>query len=372
MPVTASRAAATIDWPGRRGTSLRAWGLSLAAHTALLIGLTWPASLNRLDNTDPLAGAEATLQDRPVQITLIHRSDGLNKPNSNAGSSAADEASIAQGGTGEAGDELPIVVNMTTGVDLAKAFGAAKARADARGGSLGPGVIRSLVQSDLGRVSGIEGLASGNRLTHRDRGLDEVAESTLGRPSWFGVASVGRRFVYVIDRSGSMSVLGASPLRAAMTELGRSLESLTEAQSFQIILYNDQPQPYFGGASWGGPPRMVPAESRAVQRARRFLGSVSAFGGTNHLDALRMALRMNPDVVYFLTDGHTPSLGGKQLRDIRRLADRRGTIIHGIEFGESAEPVPQTFVRKLAQMCRGEYRYFSIGGLSSWHAAAEP
>ena len=63
-------------------------------------------------------------------------------------------------------------------------------------------------------------------------------EGGKARTSLFGVVGEGYKFVYVLDRSGSMD---GKPLRAVKEELIRSLSTLGSVHQFQIIFYNHQP-----------------------------------------------------------------------------------------------------------------------------------
>ena len=100
-----------------------------------------------------------------------------------------------------------------------------------------------------------------------------------------------------------------------------------------------------------------------LRRAESYVDAIKAFGGTEHYEALRMALRMGPDVVFFLTDARVPRLSAVQLANVKQLADRAGTTIHSIEFGTESAASPDSFLRQLAADNRGEYRYISVDQL---------
>jgi hypothetical protein len=177
----------------------------------------------------------------------------------------------------------------------------------------------------------------------------------------FGVTGSGSRFIYVFDRSDSMNGFGGSPLRAAKSELKRSIESLSEAQQFQIIFYNDDAKPFVPA---GSPLALLTGDKSMRRRASAYVDSVRAFGGTEHYGALKMALRMGPDVIFFLTDARVPRLTANQLADVKRLAERAGTSIHAIEFGTESWTPEESFLRQLASENRGEYRYIPVTQLS--------
>lgn len=215
---------------------------------------------------------------------------------------------------------------------------------------------------------GATGLAGDSRLGDDAFGGDPSASGTgtlagsQATTVLFGVSGTGSRFVYVFDRSNSMNAFGGSPLRAAKAELARSLESLTEKQQFQLIFYNDTPKPF---QMAGMPLQMIPGEPSMIAAARRYVESVRAFGGTEHDAALKMALRMSPDVIFFLTDARVPQLSVTQLAEIRNRAARNGTTIHAIEFGLEPSAPRDGFLRDLAAQNGGRYQYIDVATLRS-------
>lgn len=176
----------------------------------------------------------------------------------------------------------------------------------------------------------------------------------------FGVSGSGSRFVYVFDRSDSMNGHSGRPLRAAKAELIRSLKSLTEKQRFQIIFYNDKPKPF---QLSGAPLQLISGEQPNVVQAERYVQSIAAFGGTKHDTALKLALQMSPDVIFFLTDARIPRLSGNELRLIKQRAEKSGTTIHTIEFGPDAFAPNDSFLRDLAKQNNGQYQYVDVRNL---------
>jgi hypothetical protein len=191
-------------------------------------------------------------------------------------------------------------------------------------------------------------------------------EGGKGRTSLFGIAAEGYKFVYVFDRSGSMGGEGRQSLRAVKAELIRSLKPLDDVHQFQIIFYNERPVVF---NPTGTPGRLAFATDENKERAARFLDSISAIGGTAHEDALRLAIRLRPDAIFFLTDGDDPKLSDAQLAKIRRLA--AGTIIHAIEFGTGQKPEGDSFLAVLARQNGGKYVYLDITKYNAEKAKAK-
>ena len=176
------------------------------------------------------------------------------------------------------------------------------------------------------------------------------------RTAVFGVRGEGNRFVYVFDRSGSME---GAPLAAAKQQLIDSLESLDKVHQFQIIFYNQQPR--LMHLTPGQAPSMEFAGDAGKKKAESFIGSILADGGTRHVEALELALRLKPDVIFFLTDADDPKLSATELDRIRRL--NSGTSINAIEFGSGTAGGGPNFLKRLAEQNHGNYGYVDISKL---------
>ena len=170
--------------------------------------------------------------------------------------------------------------------------------------------------------------------------------------SVFGVSGTGSKFVYVFDRSGSMS---GSPLQAAKMQLGKSLKDLDESHQFQIIFYNERPKIFQQKAKR---PQLFWGSNANRDSAVRFIRGIEAAGATRHMDALRMALGMSPDVLFFLTDADEPQLTPAELDKIRSLNAR--TMINAIEFGAGPQRNRSNFLTRLANQNGGQHAYVDI------------
>ena len=117
-----------------------------------------------------------------------------------------------------------------------------------------------------------------------------------------GWVPLDRELVFILDVSGSMA--GAS-LDQAKQALGAVLDGLQPRDSFNVIAFSDEAQALF--------PDSLAASGEAVDKARQWVGSLQADGGTNMLPALAAALEQprgyrSPGTrsvkqVIFLTDG---------------------------------------------------------------------
>jgi len=202
-----------------------------------------------------------------------------------------------------------------------------------------------------------ERAAKGRGGAGRTSGLGPLGNG-LARTEVFGAAGEGRKFSYVFDRSGSMDGHRGAPLHAAKAELLASLADLGQTQQFQIIFYNEQPRVF---SPSGSPGRLVFATEQNKYLAQKFVGSITADGGTKHEDALEMALKTAPDVIFFLTDADEPRMDSRQLARIGRL--NRGSIINTIEFGYGPQRDADNFLVELARRNGGKHVYVDVARL---------
>ncbi len=124
-------------------------------------------------------------------------------------------------------------------------------------------------------------------------------------PDFFGLGSsakAAKRVVYVVDRSGSMT----DTFQHVRAELTRSISSLRRSQKFHVIFFN-------AGVPLANPPHKLVSAIKAQKKSFfDFLQTVRPDGSTHPEIAMRQALELKPDMIYFLTDGEfDPSLVGK-------------------------------------------------------------
>ena len=193
-------------------------------------------------------------------------------------------------------------------------------------------------------LPGAESLIEGSQL-NRDIGGKITTEV-------FGIKGTGSRFVYVFDRSKSMEGYQARPLMAARLELLKSLQSLGSNHQFQIVFYNDEVRIF----QHGGLSTMCFATDDNKEAAREFVDSVRGDSGTDHLNALKHAFKLDPDVIFLLTDAE----GGFSAAELRDVSDfnRSAAIINAIEFGERRGG--DKSLERLARESGGQYVFKNI------------
>ena len=109
----------------------------------------------------------------------------------------------------------------------------------------------------------------------------------------------------------------------------------------------------------GDRPQMQWATDINRTLARQFISGVQPDGGTDHMPALKKALRYQPDHLFFLTDADQPILSARELNEIKTTNNGR-TKIHCVEFGKGPEISGDNFLKKLARDNDGTYRYRDV------------
>ena len=163
-------------------------------------------------------------------------------------------------------------------------------------------------------------------------------------------------FVFVIDRSASMGAGGLGAIGAAAKELAAQLTSLTADQKFQVVAYN-QSSVYFTGRE------LIPATDENKAKLVKFIGELGDYGQTEHERGLLAALRLQPDVIFLLTDGGDPHLRPGQITFLAEQAAGQ-TSVHCLQFGTgTADAIPADhFLRRLAAETGGSYGFIAVAG----------
>lgn len=139
-------------------------------------------------------------------------------------------------------------------------------------------------------------------------------------PTYYGIPICAKRIVFVLDTSGSMR---GAPIDAAKTALLKAVESLPEAVSFDIVMFDNQ------STVWQ--PRLVPANREAKQMAYQVIIERGLKFGTASNDALNTAFALEPEAIYFLSDGEpTDAQPAQIVSSISRLNKTRRVSIHTI------------------------------------------
>ncbi len=174
-------------------------------------------------------------------------------------------------------------------------------------------------------------------LTNEGAGFGQAGQGNgegEGEPaSFYGISATGQSFVFVVDRSMSMD---GQKWLSAQTELIRSISELSTEQSFFVNFFNHESTPIFNLK--GKRERLLVASPEEIEKAREWIYEIGPFGNTSPIDSMKQALRLNPDVIFLLSDG---IFRDGTLEYLRSHNQDRGTgkpniVVHTIAYGDQA------------------------------------
>lgn len=157
-----------------------------------------------------------------------------------------------------------------------------------------------------------------------------------------------REFIFVIDRSGSMS---GGPLLQARNALRSCLRSMGSQDTFNIQAFDDRIEWFSQTAN--------PVVQAAVERADEWLERIDARGGTDILGAIDSVLMFNADperqrYIVFLTDGAV-SADDEALRRVQRQLGRARLFTFGV--GPS---VNRSLLMRMAELGHGTAEFLQL------------
>ena len=162
--------------------------------------------------------------------------------------------------------------------------------------------------------------------------------------------------------AGFMSGYMGKPMHAAQQQLLGSLTDLKENHQFQIIFYNEYPSVF--NPFHPSPPKLLYGNQINRTEAVNFVEGIKPSGQTNHIAALKVALNMKPDVIFFLTDADEPQLTTDELASITNRNDGVGASINCIQFGVGRYLGSKNFLMRLADLNGGQYSYVDLNKLT--------
>ncbi len=217
------------------------------------------------------------------------------------------------------------------------------------GGPLGsPSASASETSGGLGgpTIPGVPviGLGGGTPGSGGDAGPPGVALGSGTGVNFFGLQSSApgvRSIVYVVDRSGSMT----DTFAGVRAELKRSIGTLRRSQKFHVIFYNS------GDPLENSPRKPVPAIEANKRAFFEFLEGITPTGGTRPERALRQALALEPDLIYFLSDGVFEPEVVERLKEWNRGGR---TKIYTIAY---LDPQGRRLLESIARQHGGEFKF---------------
>jgi hypothetical protein len=142
-------------------------------------------------------------------------------------------------------------------------------------------------------------------------------------------------------------------LGVAKRELLLSVDQLSPDAQFAVIFYNLEARIL---ADPKGRKDLMAAATVNKAWVRSQLATIGPDGGTDHILALRGALALRPEVIFFLTDADLMTNG-----DVDEILREVGaTRLHAVEFGRGTDLGQQTPLGRLANNTGGTYRYIDV------------
>jgi hypothetical protein len=175
---------------------------------------------------------------------------------------------------------------------------------------------------------------------------DGLAKGGPSGPSFFGSRGKGTKFIYVVDKSGSMM---NGRLEAACEELKKSLRSLRTGMSFHVIFYDSTHEEMPGNS-------LQPVTSTSIDSALRWISRQHPSGGTYPGRAMEIALALKPHTVWLLTDG----IFAENVADQIAAANPGQQVsVNTIAFHDASG---EAVMKRIAAENRGDYRFVPAPG----------
>ena len=179
-----------------------------------------------------------------------------------------------------------------------------------------------------------------------------------GKGKLFGTGRSARSTVFVVDCSSSMT---GRRFSLAISELIRAVNRLKSSQKFYVIFYSSETIPLFATPDSSNVAlpngkdrkvrrfpirrparrttrkitrRLLPASPGNKKRAEAWIKRIRPAGGTRPAEAMQIALRMRPEVIYFLTDGAIPFNTPQIVRENNKHDVRVNTVALGFAGSE--------------------------------------
>ena len=164
-----------------------------------------------------------------------------------------------------------------------------------------------------------------------------------GKVNYFGIETKGDAVVFVVDASGSMR---GERFKEACAELLYTVDNLAAFQSFAVFFFNDHRHSEVFPAE----EKLAVADAASKEALRQWVATVRPQGDTHPTLIVRRALRLKPNLMFFLSDGDIP----KNTVRVAKADNQGAAVIHTICFqSEDGEEL----LRKMARENGGEYHY---------------
>ena len=178
--------------------------------------------------------------------------------------------------------------------------------------------------------------------------LLESSEEDDEQLKYYGIPICAKRVVFVLDTSLSMH---GHPMEAAKIALLKAVESLPESVQFDIVLFDTH------ATTWR--PRLSHATVEAKKEAGHLVIAREMGAGTASSDALLAAFKLDPEAIYFISDGKPTDFPPEQIITAVTLMNRiRRISIYsvGLVTGNRGGMELTNFMQPLAEQNWGSFR----------------
>jgi hypothetical protein len=239
------------------------------------------------------------------------------------------QVSLMGGGGGETEGQTPIGLGANTAIGAGGGIGAGLGKGFGTGDGDGSGALAPF---------GVPGGGGG-----------------LGPKSNFiGLGGNAKKIAYVCDASGSM----LNMFDSLRVELRKSIEYLKPIQSFNVVFFQDQ------GFRAADQNVLIMGNPENKRKVYDFLDKMFVRGETNPIPALEAVAKMQPELIYLLTDGDFSGPGNQAVIDFckKRFGDTK-TKINTIAFvAKESKDNPQDleYVKALQQIAKdsgGQFKH---------------
>ena len=265
-----ARGQSLSDWISRRPP----WLVSLASHGILLLGLAFFTFATLQDDpfvlTASLIEADEWAPELPA-VQFVSFEETVTTPSDSMPEFLEIETPI----------EMPIVEPMTMPIVDYETPLASEQMPSA-----------SSMMTEVLTKKAVDGSQGTEEST-----TDTRAPTKAGKVQFFGVQEEASRIVFVVDNSGSMQ---RGRMETTLDELNYAVQRLKEGQQFYVIFYSDQAYPMFYPESVDV---MQPATRENKKKLAKWLRTVEICLGGRLLDAMEMASKLEPQVVFLMSDG---------------------------------------------------------------------
>jgi hypothetical protein len=145
-------------------------------------------------------------------------------------------------------------------------------------------------------------------------------------------------------------------------ELTKAISGLKPVQAFNIVFFFDGPK----ADSVDHLDALLVATPDNKRKAYKFMEDFSTTGQTDPLPGIRLAFKMQPQLIYFLSDGEFNNLVPYEqvMAEIDKLNKDRKTRINTIQFGKYDKQAEEV-LQKIASEHGGSYRFVSEEDLTA-------